>query len=247
MAWVVTAIVGGGLLAGAGALGGAALQGSAAERAGRRQAESYEKGIEEQRRQAAATAARLAPYEEAGRGAMQAQQALMGLLGPEAQQAAIAQIQGSPEFAAMARQGEMGITQNASATGGLRGGNTQAALAQFRPQLLSQLIQQRMAALGGLTSMGQASAAGTAQMGQQSAANIANLLGQQGAAQAGAIAGQGRAWGQALGTLGGLGGTIMGAGLMGAFGGAGGGGGGGYSAEDEAIIQNLANRGLGAA
>ena len=49
MAWVVTAIVGGGLLAGAGALGGAALQGSAAERAGRRQAESYEKGIEEQR------------------------------------------------------------------------------------------------------------------------------------------------------------------------------------------------------
>lgn len=103
------------------------------------------------------------------------------------------------------------ILQNASATGGLRGGNTQAALAQFRPQLLNQLINQRYQNLAGMTSLGQNAAAGTGNAGMQSASNISNLYQQSGAAQAGAALASGQAsanmWnsvGSAIGTIGGM-------------------------------------------
>ena len=109
---------------------------------------------------------------------------------PEAQQQAIAALQGSPQFQALAQQGEEAILQRASATGGLRGGNVQAALAQFRPALLSGLIEQQYNRLGGLTNIGQASAARQAALGQQTGANISTLLGQQGQATAGGILGQ---------------------------------------------------------
>ena len=51
----------------------------------------------------------------------------------------------------MVRQGEEAILQGASATGGLRGGNVQAALAQFRPAMLNRFVQQQYERLGGLT------------------------------------------------------------------------------------------------
>lgn len=83
--------------------------------------------------------------------AFQAQAAIAGLEGPEAQREAIANIESSPEFQAMVRQGEEAILQGASATGGLRGGNVQAALAQFRPAMLNRFVQQQYERLGGLT------------------------------------------------------------------------------------------------
>lgn len=95
-----------------------------------------------------------AQYQEAGLGALEAQQALAGLLGPEAQQAAIAQLEASPQFQSMVAQGERAILANAAATGGVRGGNTMAALAQFRPQMLSNIIEQQYSRLGGLSGMG---------------------------------------------------------------------------------------------
>lgn len=96
----------------------------------------------------------LEQVQQAGLGSLQAQQALVGLLGPEAQQAAIAQLEASPQFQSLVAQGEAGILANAAATGGVRGGNTQAALAQFRPGLLSSIIEQQYARLGGLSGMG---------------------------------------------------------------------------------------------
>ncbi|WP_221175245.1 hypothetical protein, partial [Staphylococcus aureus] len=72
-----------------------------------------------------------------------------------AQQTAIGNINNSAEMQTYLQQGENAILQNASATGGLRGGNTQAALAQFRPQLLNQLINQRYQNYAGLTALGQ--------------------------------------------------------------------------------------------
>ena len=99
-------------------------------------------------------------------------------------------------FQSLVEQGEAGILANASATGGLRGGNIQAALGQFRPQMLQSMIQSQYQNLAGLTSLGQASAAGQAGFGQQTAGNIANLYGQQGQARAGAALGQGTALSQ---------------------------------------------------
>ena len=50
----------------------------------------------------------------------------------------------SPEYAALAQQAEAGILRNASATGGLRSGNAQAALGAIAPQLMQQGRQNAM-------------------------------------------------------------------------------------------------------
>ncbi len=207
------------------AVGGATLvsgymQGEAAKSASEAQAGAAQTGIDEQRAQfetmqkilapyvSAGTTAitGLAPYAAAGAPALEQQQALIGLQGPEAERAAIERIRGGETFKALSQQGEEAMLQRASATGGLRGGNIQGALAQFQPALLSSLIEQQYGRLGGLTALGQtttqniaglgqASAAGTGAAAQTTGANIANLLGQQGAAIAGGEIGQAKAFG----------------------------------------------------
>ena len=206
------AIVGGSSL-----LGGL-VQGNSARQDAKAQTPAAQQGIEEQRRQleesrrilqpyvgaGTEAIAGLQPYAQAGVGSLQQQQALLGLLGPEAQQQAISQLEQGAGFQAQVRQGEEALLQRASATGGLRGGNIQAALAQFRPQMLQQAIEDQYGRLGGLTALGQtttqniaqlgqASAAGQATAGLQTGANIANLFGQQGAARAGARLADGQA------------------------------------------------------
>jgi hypothetical protein len=143
--------------------------------------------------------------------ALKQQQALLGLEGPEAQQAAINAIQNQPGFQSMVQQGENAMLQNASATGGLRGGNLQGAMAQFRPQMLAQAIQDQYSRLGGMTSLGQRSAAGVGAAGMETGRGIADLLGQMGAAQAGGYLGQAKAQQQMIGSLAqGIGGAYSG-------------------------------------
>ncbi len=168
-----------------GGITGAKQAGEAAERGAQTQAAASEAGIAEQRRQFDALVKLMEPYVTAGYGAIGGQEAIIGLRGAEAQQRAIGELEQSPLLQALTRQGETALLQQASATGGLRGGNVQAALAQFRPQMLQQMIEQQYSRLGGLSQLGQASAAGQAAQGMQSASNIANLLANQGAAIAG--------------------------------------------------------------
>ena len=172
------------------ALGGSFEGSQAVGQASDVQQQAAQGGIDEQRRQFDEITKLLSPYTQAGAGALTAQQALAGLGGPEAERAAIERISGGETYKALAQQGEDALLQRASATGGLRGGNIQAALGQFRPQLLSSLIEQQYGRLGGLTNTGQASAARQAAFGQQTGANVSTLLGQQGQAQAGGILGQ---------------------------------------------------------
>jgi hypothetical protein len=129
--------------------------------------------------------------------------AALGLSGAEAQQAYISQQEQSPFFQSLAQQGENAILANASATGGLRGGNVQGALAQFRPALLTQFLDQQYGRLAGLSTLGQASAAGVGASGVTSATNIGQAYTQAGQAQAGGILGQANAFNQAIGTIGG--------------------------------------------
>jgi hypothetical protein len=170
------------------------MQASAAEDAANIQAGASQAGIEEQRRQFDAMRELLKPYTEAGLPALEAQQAFLGLKGPEAERAAIERIRGGETFQALSQQGEEALLQRASATGGLRGGNIQAALGQFRPQLLSSLIEQQYGRLGGMTSLGQQSAAGVGAAGMETGTNVANLLAQQGAARAGGELGEAKAF-----------------------------------------------------
>ncbi len=195
-------------------------QKKSAEAASAAQAESAQAGIAQQNKQFEAIQKLLQPYSQAGVGALQQQQNLIGLGGQEAQRAAISGIQASPQFAALAQQGENAILQNASATGGLRGGNTQAALAQFRPGLLNSLIDQQYQRLGGLTSIGQNAAAGVGNAGMNTGNQITQLLGQQGAAQAGNALAQGRAASNLYSGIGGAVGQFAG---QGGFNGLGGG------------------------
>ena len=191
-----------------GGITGAKQAGQAAERAGATQAGAAEKGIEEQRRQFDKLVELMSPYVAAGVPALTAQQALTGLQGPEAEQAAIERIRGGSTFQELARQGEEALLQRASATGGLRGGNIQGALAQFRPQLLSQLIEQQYTQLGGLTNIGQASAVRQAAAGQQTGTNVSNLLANQGAAIAGGQVARGNVGRQAFGDILGIAKTV---------------------------------------
>jgi hypothetical protein len=173
-----------------GALGGAFEGSESVSQASGAQQQAAQGGIDEQRRQFDAVQKLLQPYTQAGAGALAQQQALLGMGTPEAQQQAINALQSGPQFQALQQQGENAILQNASATGGLRGGNVQGALAQFRPALLSSLINQQYERLGGLTAIGQNAAAGVGNAGMSTGTNIATLLGRQGQAQAGGILGQ---------------------------------------------------------
>lgn len=217
-------------------VGGAALVGSymnseaqedAAETAAAAQTQGADQGVAEQRRQFDLIQSLLKPYVEAGNSGLAGQRDLLGLNGADAQGAAIKALEGSPTFGALMQQGENAILQNASATGGLRGGNTQHALAQFRPQLLAQLIDDQYSKLGGLTTMGQNSAVMTGSAGQNAGNTIAQLLQQSGAAQAGAALAGGRAnAGLTNGVVGAIGSFGGAGGFNRLFGGASGGGAG---------------------
>lgn len=173
----------------------------AANAAAGAQRDASNAGIAEQRRQFDAIKQLLQPYVDTGADALGGMRELIGLDGSAVQRSAIAGLESSPEFIALARQGENGILQNASATGGLRGGNVQAALAQFRPNMLASLIEQQYRRLGGLASFGQNAAAGVGNAGLATGNNVANLLQQVGAANAGAAIAGGQAAGQMWGAI----------------------------------------------
>ena len=143
----------------------------------------------------------LRQYQDTGLEAMQDQRALIGMNGSTEQQQAIQGLSNSPEMAAYVAQGENAMLQNAAATGGLRGGNTQAAMAQFRPQLLAGLISQQYDRLGGLTSLGANTSSMLYQTGASAAAGQANagmqVAGQVGSALAGYSQGVGNAYANA--------------------------------------------------
>ena len=203
MTWGLVAVAGATLVTG---YMGAEAAGNAASA----QAGSAQAGIDEQRRQFNQIQELLKPYVAVGQPALEQQQAFLGMQGPEAERAAIERIRGGETFQALSRQGEEAILQRASATGGLRGGNVQAALAQFRPQLLSSLIDQQYSRLGGMTSLGQQSAAGVGTAGQAMGTNVTSLLGQQGAAQAAGALGQAQAYGNTISGLANIGGQYFG-------------------------------------
>lgn len=137
-------------------------------------------------------------YAQGGLQAFQQQQAFSGGLGPEAQARAYAGIESSPAFQALARQGEDAILQNASATGGLRGGNTQGFLAQYRPGLLNQFAQQQFQNLGGLSALGAQNFSGLAGLGGSAAGQQAQ--GSLGASQYG-LGLLGQLTGEAMGNV----------------------------------------------
>lgn len=190
MTWGAVAVAGATLVGG---YMSSQAQEDAASEASAAQRDAASSQIAEQRRQFDQIQKILAPFVNQGTPAVEAQGVLAGLQGYGKQQEAIDAIQKSPLFTSLANQGESAILQNASATGGLRGGNTQGLLAQYRPALLNGMITDQFNRLGSLSSIGLGAATQTGAFGQQSTNAISQALQDQGSAIAGNALAQGKA------------------------------------------------------
>ncbi len=182
-----------GLITGIGGAISGGAQKSAARNAATAQTNAANMAIDEQRAAREQMRTLLQPYVDAGSPALEGVLKLVGLSGDGGQAAAVAEQEASPLFQGIVRQGENAILQNASATGGLRGGNVQGALAQFRPAQLNEFIKQQYERMAGIAKMGQNSAAGVGEAGMTTANNIGTQFGNIGAAQAGNALARGQA------------------------------------------------------
>lgn len=174
-----------------GGITGAKQSAKGAAKAAQTQASSADKAIAEARVARDEARAGLAPYSDAGSKAIAQQMGLIGLNGTEAQTTAINGLLTGPEYTTSVRQGEEAILQNASATGGLRGGNTNNSLANFRADLLASVFNNQVGRLGQVASLGENAAAMTGNNGINTGQIIGNQLTQQGAALAGGQIAQG--------------------------------------------------------
>ena len=156
-----------------------------AKNAAEAQQQGAELGMAEQKRQFDMLQQLMQPYVQSGTGALQGQNDLLGLNGFDKQQGAISNIENSPFFKSQYQHAENALLQNASATGGLRGGNMQEALADNRSNLLFNNVQQQLQNLSGVASNGQSAAAGLGGQGLQFGQNIAQGYNDIGQAQGG--------------------------------------------------------------
>lgn len=177
-----------------GAIGGGLLASKGASSAAKAQMQSDQAAINEQGREFNTATQNFQPFLNAGTGALGQYGNLVGLNGAPQQQTAIDALKASPYYQSLYRNGLETNLQNASATGGIRGGNEVRSLADFGSDTLSQAIQQQLGNLGGLVSVGSGATANLASLGQNNANSISGLLMDQGAANAGAATSQAGIW-----------------------------------------------------
>lgn len=158
---------------------------TAAKEASQAQQQATRQGMEEQRRQFDVLQQLMNPYVQAGSAGLNGQQDLLGLNGFGKQQGAISNIEKSPFFQSQYQQAENAMRQNAAATGGLRGGNFQEALADNRSNMLYGNVQQQLQNLSGVAGNGQSAAAGLGGQALQFGNNMAQGYGDIGQAKAG--------------------------------------------------------------
>jgi hypothetical protein len=187
MTGVATAIIGGQVIS---SIAGS----SSADKAAKAQVQSTEASIAEQRRQFDVTQGNLQPSLEAGNLALEQQQALLGLSGTEQQQAAFTGLEQSPGQQFLRDRAQKNLVRNASAIGGLGGGNVRSALVQQGVGFAQQDLQNQFGRLGQLAGQGQAAGTAIGQFGQQTAGNIGNALLAGGDARASGILNQNTAF-----------------------------------------------------
>jgi hypothetical protein len=174
----------GGIIGGITSLIGGSKSSKAAKQAAQLQYNAAQQGIAEERRQFDITRSDHAPYMAAGREALARMGALLGLEGDTAQDAEIAALRDSPLYKSLYRSGEEAVLANASATGGLRGGNTVRSLADFGEDTLAALIERQLSGYGGLVGVGSGATDAVSNFGANAVAAMNNLRQQGAAAQA---------------------------------------------------------------
>lgn len=175
------------------------------------QAQGAQAGIEEQRRQFDVTQQNLAPFREAGVGALEQQQALLGLGGQQAQTDAFSAFNESPGQKFIRDRAQKNLLRNQSAIGGLGGGNVRSALVEQGTGFAQQDFQNQFGRLGQIAGQGQSAGTSIGQFGAQTAGNIANLGIAGSEARASGILGAAQAESQFTNQLLQLGGQVAGA------------------------------------
>ncbi len=173
----------------------------AAQRASDVQVAGTEAGIAERRRQFNITQENLKPFQEAGVGALEQQQALLGLLGKERQQELFLQLEESPGQQFLRKRQERSLLRNASAIGGLGGGNVRTALQEQAVGFGQQDIQNQFGRLGQVAGQGQTAATNVGQFGSAASRDIANLNVAGSEARASGILGKQQVGAQATGQV----------------------------------------------
>lgn len=172
-----------------------------AEDAAREQEEAFGQGIGEVRRFTEQGQAGFQPFLTGGQGAFEQQQALLGLLGPERGQEALASFQESPGQQFLRERGQRALTRNAGAIGGLGGGRVREALVQQGVGFAQQDFGNFFNRLAGVSGQGLQAAGGLGQLGAQAGQSISGLLGSQGQARASGILGSQQARSQGAGNV----------------------------------------------
>lgn len=176
-----------GLFSFIGGLLGAGAQKRASRQAEAAQLQYAQSALDQQNAQFQQTRADFQPFQEAGTAALGQQRDLLGLNGAPSQQTQLDALKASPYYQSLFRNGQETVLQNAAATGGLRGGNTERSLADFGADTFAQTIQQQLANLGGLSGQGLNATGSVGQFGAANSAANSNLLQSQGAARAGGL------------------------------------------------------------
>lgn len=176
-----------GLFSFVGGLIGGGKAKKASKKAEAAQLEYLNKALGEQQRQFDVTRSDYQPYLTAGLGGLANLSDLIGINGDDAQAAGLVNIQNSPELAAIIRNGEEAVLQNGAATGGLRGGNIQNSLANFRGDAFANQLQTQIARLAGLAGLGQGATDSVSSFGANASNNISNLYSNMGQVRAGGL------------------------------------------------------------
>lgn len=173
-----------------GAVVGANSNAKAVSKEGKAQQAGLQAAIGEQQREYDTSRSDFAPYMGFGKSALGPLGDLLGLNGGDAASKAIEALKGSPIYQSLFNNGQEAVLQNASATGGIRGGNTQGALADFGRDTLSQVIQQQIASLFGAAGIGQGATGSVSAIGAHTADQISGADIGIGNSKAGVIAGR---------------------------------------------------------
>lgn len=178
-----------GLFSFVGGLLGAGSEKKPVKKATKAQIDALNRAIDEQRRQYDTTRSDLAPAREALAPSIGGIEDLLGLNGNDKAQSSIDALKNSPMYQSLYRNGLEANLQNASATGGIRGGNEVTSLANFGGDTLSSVIADQLSRLGGLAGLGLGGATSGAAFGAHTADAVSAALTQQGQAKAsGALA-----------------------------------------------------------
>ncbi len=175
-----------------GGLFGGGSQKKAANQAMQAQTAALNRAIDIGNQQFQQTRSDYMPYTQAGTAAINSLSGYLGLNGADAQQAAISTLQESPLYQSLYRNGEEALLQNAAATGGIRGGNTQRGLADFGSDVLANVYQNTISNLNDVSRLGLGATGSVAGFGANNANNAAGLTTQIGQAQANNYLAKGR-------------------------------------------------------